>query len=82
MQSNIVRTITGVDNIHRFPARAQEAAMLLKEVDHDPAALLDVFHDLSALLATQSVAHKLIETMKTHASASQVCPCTFYYLVS
>jgi hypothetical protein len=48
MQSNIIRTITGVDNIHRllqfcFVAGAQAAAMLLKEVDHDPAALLDVF---------------------------------------
>lgn len=74
LQINILRTIGGVDNIHRFPARANDAMLLLREVDGDPAALVDVFHDLSALLATQSVAHKLIETMRASVSAAQVRP--------
>ena len=73
-QTNIARTIGGVKNIHRFPARANDAAALLKEVDADHTALLDVFHDLSALLATQSTAHKLIETMRASVSATQVRP--------
>lgn len=72
MQGNIVRTIGGVDNIHRFPARASDAYALLEEVDVDHVALLDVFHDLSALLATQNIAHKLIETMRASVSAAQV----------
>jgi hypothetical protein len=63
-----------VDNIHRFPARANDAMLLLREVDGDPAALVDVFHDLSTLLATQSIAHKLIETMRASVSAAQVRP--------
>ena len=73
LQTNITRTIAGVDNIHKFPARAQDAHLLLQEVDTDHTALLDVFHDLSALLATQDTAHKLIETMRASVSAAQVC---------
>lgn len=72
LQANIKRTIGGVENIYKFPARATEALALLKEIDSDHSALLDVFHDLSVLLSTLSVAEGHIQQLRVQASIARV----------
>lgn len=71
LQANIKRTIGGVENIYKFPARASDAMALLQEVDTDHAALLDVFHDLSSLLSTLSVAEDLLSDLRRQATLAR-----------
>ena len=73
MQANIKRTIGGVENIYKFPARATDALALLDEIDNDHTALLEVFHDLSVLLSTLSVAEEHIQQLRVQASIARVC---------
>lgn len=72
MQANIKRTIGGVENIYKFPARATDALALLDEIDHDHTALLEVFQDLSVLLSTLSVAEEHIQSLRVQASIARV----------
>jgi len=74
MQANIKRTIGGVENIYKFPARASDALAMLQEVDTDHAALLDVFHDLSSLLSTLSVAEDLLADLRRQATLARARP--------
>lgn len=73
VQANIKRTIGGVENIYKFPARATDALALLDEIDNDHTALLEVFHDLSVLLSTLSVAEEHIQQLRVQASIARVC---------
>lgn len=73
MQANIKRTIGGVENIYKFPARATDALALLAEIDNDHTALLEVFHDLSVLLSTLSVAEEHVQQLRVQASIARVC---------
>eukprot|EP00892_Ulva_mutabilis_P010822 jgi/Ulvmu1/8111/UM040_0006.1 len=72
VQANIKRTIGGVENIYKFPARASDALAMLQEVDADHAALLDVFHDLSSLLSTLSVAEDLLADLRRQATLARI----------
>jgi hypothetical protein len=72
VQANIKRTIGGVENIYKFPARASDALALLGEIDKDHTAILEVFHDLSVLLSTLSVAEEHIQQLRVQASIARV----------